>query len=882
MRSDHVSNSSRAGGVAILLPKGWKSIRIHDFDKFKKESLDIIVSLLFTPASNTPLKLAVIYNHPNNKIPPEILKEFHALKHNNQTVHGWITGDLNSPNEAWGSRTTNASGLHLQQVIEDMGFHILNNPEQPTYMSTSTGAPNILDLFICHSNSLCVTGECTTHGDIGSDHLPVNLELSIKAPAPPPTFKKVTDWQKFRSKLATTQTNEVTVSKEAVDAEIESLSSLIKEAFSDATTSRKVKMRNGFQLKRETSRWIETRRKLLKIKSDPLLSEEERRLVTTIYNRSNRKVRALLKIEDTLYWEKVAQTVASAPDVSSKWKAVKRLTGSESRVDTPLKDPTTGNLVVTPEEIVEIHASRLEQTHTPANHPAFDQSWRSQTEEWSLQNPHLLKPLESPITEANDEELPPTTVSEIQNFITSARLKSAPGEDGLTYLMLRNIPTNILLRICLIFNHCLLLGYFPSAWKRATLVMIPKEGKDHKESKNHRPISLLSTVGKLFEKVIRCRFVKSLEKRNLINKYQSGYQKRRGTLEQLLRLTEDIHTAFKSRKCTLAAFLDVAGAFDRVWHNGLRKKMSLCKLPPKTTRIISSFIDDRRIQVKAGDTFSREIIMRAGTAQGSCLSPDIYNFYTFDSVDPDAPVVEPSQYADDTAGWTSSRRVSDAADKMQQFLRSLELWCCKWRMQLAPEKTQIILFSRCPSHKRDDVKLYLFGDALQISREAKFLGVTFDDGLRWRSHVLALVAKARGKIQFLRRVAALQRGKYPKCIMSLFDSLIRSTIEYSAPCLLAMSSEFWEKLERIYSEAQRVALHLPRYVPLRILREASGRGTLREHLTNFSVRRLLSVKHQSPTFAATLERRSAVRDIFTNKSPLEYVEDALGAPLPVD
>jgi hypothetical protein len=134
--------------MAIFLPSGWKSLPVASFDKYRTINVDILVSILFIPGNKNPIKVAVIYNHPGNKLDPMIFKDFKCLRHKGKPLKGLIIGDLNSPKEAWGSRTTNASGTHLQQVLEDSDHNILNDPLQPTFSSASTSATNLLDLVM--------------------------------------------------------------------------------------------------------------------------------------------------------------------------------------------------------------------------------------------------------------------------------------------------------------------------------------------------------------------------------------------------------------------------------------------------------------------------------------------------------------------------------------------------------------------------------------------------------------------------------------------------------------------------------------------------------------------------------------------------------------
>ena len=92
-----------------------------------------------------------------------------------------------------------------------------------------------------------------------------------------------------------------------------------------------------------------------------------------------------------------------------------------------------------------------------------------------------------------------TNPYELRRLIQSLKTKYAPGTDGISPTMLRNLSRKALIHITLLFNHILMFGYFPIVWKSAKVIPIPKPGKPPFDPCSHRPISLLSTLTKLLE-----------------------------------------------------------------------------------------------------------------------------------------------------------------------------------------------------------------------------------------------------------------------------------------------------------------------------------------------------------------------------------------------
>ena len=151
--------------------------------------------------------------------------------------------------------------------------------------------------------------------------------------------------------------------------------------------------------------------------------------------------------------------------------------------------------------------------------------------------------------------------------------------------------------------------------------MLPKPGRDKKLASNYRPISLLSCLGKIYERFLYAYLMKELVAKNFLNANQAGFTKGRSTQEHLLRLSQSVSNGFKKRNCTLGLFLDVKAAFDAVWKNGLKYKINRIGLTRQMKNILFSFLDNRSLRVCHDGVWSETVELRAGTPQGSCLSP---------------------------------------------------------------------------------------------------------------------------------------------------------------------------------------------------------------------------------------------------------------------
>ena len=207
----------------------------------------------------------------------------------------------------------------------------------------------------------------------------------------------------------------------------------------------------------------------------------------------------------------------------------------------------------------------------------------------------------------------------------------APGPDNIHNEVLRlGTTTSLLHHLAKLFTSSIQLAYIPTAWKLASLRMLLKPDKPITLTTSYRPISLISSIMKLFERVIEQRLRSHLEYVGFIIKHQSGFRKAKSTDDHLFRLSQSIMESFNRGEHVVAAFLDVEKAFDNVWHNGLRYKIFQLGLPNKMTRWPSDFLVGRLIQVNVNSFLSNQINPKAGVPQGFVLSPLLFLSYVND------------------------------------------------------------------------------------------------------------------------------------------------------------------------------------------------------------------------------------------------------------
>jgi len=237
------------------------------------------------------------------------------------------------------------------------------------------------------------------------------------------------------------------------------------------------------------------------------------------------------------------------------------------------------------------------------------------------------------------------TPNEIKYTISKLKNGKAPGHDLITNNIFKQLTNKAILNITHIFNAMLRLSYFPPLWKISTIILVHKPGKPKNTTSSYRPISLLPSLGKLFEKLLLKRLQIISEINKIIPNSQYGFRTHHFTIHPLHRLIDAISSSLEQKKYCSGVFLDVAQAFDKVWHNGLLHKLKT-NFPAPYYLILKSYLTHRSFQVNLNNSISNQFMINAGVPQGSDLSPLLYLIYTADI--PTTSYTILNTFADDT------------------------------------------------------------------------------------------------------------------------------------------------------------------------------------------------------------------------------------------
>lgn len=539
-----------------------------------------------------------------------------------------------------------------------------------------------------------------------------------------------------------------------------------------------------------------------------------------ILTRLSNQVKRLLYAEKNDSWKQKLESLSTKD--ASLWQTTKSLLNHH-----PHLSPLHGEqgLVYTPEDQAEALADSLERQCRPYEENA-DLDFQDEIER------HVRR--FSFFTQAQPDVLKYVSPREIRQIVRLLKNRKAPGADGITNADLKQLPRKGLAWITAVANAVLRLRHFPAQWKHADVVMIPKPGKNPVMPQNYRPISLLSCLGKIIEKSILTRLQTHVDDAGVLDDEQFGFRMCHSCPHQLLRVVELITAGFNDKQHSAAVFVDVAKAFDQVWHAALLYKMGMHDFPAPLLQLVQSYLHQRtfNILLRTGTQTIRSSSrpIEAGVPQGSLLSPLLYAIFVQDI--PKTNGIFLAKYADDTAFISQDRHQIRVANRLQHALEDFEKWCIKWQVQINAEKSHAVFFTRrCPQIPDPVI---LFDTPLPWKQNVKYLGITMDRRLTWAAHIKDLHHRAHGRLQSLSSLLHRRSFLSKSNKLLIYKVIILPLITYAAPVWGYAAKTHLQRLDRIQNKILRQVIGAPWFVRNNIILRDLKMPSLRQHIRNLA------------------------------------------------
>lgn len=380
---------------------------------------------------------------------------------------------------------------------------------------------------------------------------------------------------------------------------------------------------------------------------------------------------------------------------------------------------------------------------------------------------------------------PEVTCEEILNCVRKTPSGKAPGPDGIPDMVIREIARSRPDVVSKVFTMCFRDGYFPSEWKLAKLVLLRKANKPLEQPSSYRPICLLNTTGKFFERLIKCRLEKHLEEYGGLSDRQFGFRKGKSTVDAIARVMELVESVssgpLRKREICALVTLDVANAFNSADWTRISEALVRRHVPKYLVQIIHSYLSERILVY--GKDARRDVV--AGVPQGSVIGPALWNVMYDDllRIDLGEKVMEYSPatliaFADDIAVVATGRTTQALEETTNRALAAVAGWMEQNGLTLAAHKTEAVILTTKRGYEKPSFTLN--GATVEPKEQLKYLGVEISRRLGFRHHIKRAAVKAGATAEALSRIMPNVRGPGPRA-RKLLATVVNNQLLYAAP-----------------------------------------------------------------------------------------------------
>jgi hypothetical protein len=409
--------------------------------------------------------------------------------------------------------------------------------------------------------------------------------------------------------------------------------------------------------------------------------------------------------------------------------------------------------------------------------------------------------------------LNPVTAEEVQDYIDTLKNQKSCGPNSIPTILLKISKSILSEPLANIINISFSSGVFPSSLKLAEVIPVFKKG-DKTIVSNYRPISLLSNISKIIERIVRNRLYIFLESNDLIYDFQFGFRNGHSTNHALIMMLKKIQESIDQGHYACSVFIDLQKAFDTVNHKILLNKLPRYGVRGMSHKWLSSYLYERKQYTKIGNSNSSERIINYGVPQGSVLGPLLFLIYINDL----CKCIHHCNsllFADDTNLSIFGNSLKELNRKINFDLRLLTEWLRANRISLNTKKTEIIIFRSKFREITTNLNFRLSGQKLNLSKSVKYLGLILDENLTWQSQINILKMKLSRATGLLAKIRHLI-GSF--AIKSIYSAIFHSNLLYG--CQLwgqKYESIAIKKLIRLQNKAIRIISFKTNEDPVNIL-----------------------------------------------------------------
>ena len=356
----------------------------------------------------------------------------------------------------------------------------------------------------------------------------------------------------------------------------------------------------------------------------------------------------------------------------------------------------------------------------------------------------------------------------------------------------------------------------PQPFKDALVIPLLKKKTLDIELKNFRPISNLTFLSKVLERIVIDQMSQHCERLDLNEKLQSAYRRGHSTETALLKVCDDIFRGFEKQHVTIMAMLDLSAAFDTVDHSIFLQRLSAdFGIEGSALNWMKSYLSNRSQQVIINGKRSGKVSLETGFPQGGGAGPWAYSRYT----QPIAQIVHSFNtlyhfFADDSQLYKSFQAISNAIQQsakmaLEQCIASIAQWMFANRLKLNMDKTEFITFgTRQQLDKVCFEAIDVCNNTIQASPVVRNLGVHLDQELKMKAHVSHVVKTSYIHIRKIRSIKKFLTIDSLKILVSCF---ILSRLDYCNSLLYGTTEDTLDRLQKVQNAAARLIFGLRKH-----------------------------------------------------------------------
>lgn len=777
LRKDRSDTINKTGGGLVLYFK--KTIKVKRRSELEVSNLETIWAEIELPNAK-PFLLCTVYR------PPNVLNEWVDLFEEELSIAQTsgleliLMGDFNIDLKA---RISN-KWMNLINL-----FDLTQLVTEPTRI-TETTATLIDHVYTTHPENI---GQCVTSSLSLSDHFPICFCRKINSKIPKDkhitttyrSFKQF-DENRFISDVSN-DLNTFVADKFNIDDDFSIWYSLILNNLNNKAPIKSKRVKH-----KRMPEWFTpdiTRMQALRDKCKRLKQWGD-------YKKYRNKTKHLIRQAKRKYF---SNCINKSKDTKSIWKHLRNVnTGAKTDSSNLPKELEISNEIITDSMNI---ANKLNTYFASVAEILNDNNSNGNTSSVDLNK--ISQYIDKKVPKDIQFAIPLITPEQVTMHINKLDPSKSTGLDGLGPRIIKLAAQALSPSIASLINKSITTGQFPSQMKQAKVHPIHKGGEKSDPS-NYRPISILPTISKIFEKHVNKHLMAFLNKYKLLHENQSGFRPKHSCQTALVKLIDDWMECIDKGDMVGALFIDFRKAFDLVDHTILLNKLSLYKLNSSSLEWFTSYLSSRQQAIESDKGLTDFTTVSSGVPQGSILGPTLFLIFIND-----LPLYfkkcSSDLYADDTTVHTHSNNIDTIETDLQNELGNTQTWSKKNKMNVHTTKTSCMLVG---TKKRlsDSRSLTITVNDVTIQNvsKQKLLGVYIDENLTWSPHIDHLCSIVSSKISLLRQLATYVPTRVQKLY---YQGYILPYIDYGSVIWGAASGTNIERLAKLQKRAARIILH---------------------------------------------------------------------------